>query len=198
MFQNIHVRRIAATALLGVMALGAFAPAADAGGRGKEKRWKNDRGYRSEYRSRGNSARRYADRHYPIRREYRHKSRDRHRHYSRDRVVYRDRGSDLGPALVGFVGGLIVGSAVSNHGHAHAGARYAYYDPYCERSYATLHAGVGHFRGCDHPRVIRQVEVRTKRVVKTYHYENSGWSSCGHDAGYHDDYYDDDYAYYDE
>lgn len=192
MFQSIHVRRIAAATIVGVMALGAFAPVADAGGRGNGngKKWKSkDQGSRSESRSydRG-SSRRYKDR-YVVR--DRHSSRDRYRHrQGRGRVVIRERGSDLGPALVGFVGGLIVGHAVSNHGHA-APPRYAYYDPYCERSYATLHAGAGHFRGCDHPRLVRQVEVRTQRVVKTYEYDNGRW------LDYHDDYAYDG-GYYDE
>jgi len=115
-------RRWAATLMLGLIAATSVVPAAEAGV-GHYRRWKP-----------GPSVG-YVREGYPVRVYERSSS-----------------GSGVAPFLFGLVGGVILGSALSNSAHA------SYYDPYCETSFNSLDACRSHFRGCGHPEVIRVVE----------------------------------------
>ncbi len=90
------------------------------------------------------------------------------------------------PAFAGFVGGLIVGAAVSN---AYAAPppppRYFYYDPYCNVRWTSIDACTPHFRACSHPRTVRVVDVRSGHSVERWTWYHGRWhDSHGYD---HDD-----------
>src|SRR5262245_17982588 len=54
--------------------------------------------------------------------------------------------SGSGAAIAGFVGGLFLGATLANA----APAGYAYWDPYCHRSFASLEIYDSHCRGYHH------------------------------------------------
>ena len=95
--------------------------------------------------------------------------------------VYISHGSCGAPALAGFFGGLVIGSAI-----AHAAAppppaycapppAYIYYDPYCDRSFDSLDAYASCFHGCRHPRVVQVIEVETGRCVGQRYWVHDRW-----------------------
>ncbi len=102
------------------------------------------------------------------------------------RVVHRgpyliERHSDA-EAIVGFIGGLVVGSVLSN-------ARplppaYEYYDPYCHRHFVTVGAYDEHLYGHRHPRSVEVVEVRSGRCVDTLDWRDGHWCSRDDRPGY--------------
>ena len=116
-------------------------------------------------------------------RRYKHDPRFAHFAYApvRERV-YISRSSCGVPAFAGFVGGLVIGSAI-----AHAAAPpppvycapapvYTYYDPYCDRRYDSLDECASHFHhySC-HPRVVQVIEVDSGRCVGERYWIHGRW-----------------------
>jgi hypothetical protein len=103
-----------------------------------------------------------------------------HRHY------YRDRGSSVGPALAGFVGGLALGVILSNT----AERGYYYRDPYCHDRFASLDAYYSHCRRHHHPKVVQVINVNTGRCADTYRYDDGRWVDEDYyeEAAYRGDY----------
>ena len=105
------------------------------------------------------------------------------------RVVHRgptfiERHSDAG-ALVGFIGGLVVGSILSSTPPPPPPPpAYEYYDPYCHRHFVTVEAYDEHLCTHRHPRTIEVIEVHSGRCVDTLDWRDDRW--CGRDdhAGY--------------
>lgn len=90
--------------------------------------------------------------------------------------VYVQRSSSVGPALVGFLGGLVVGSAIHSHPvNASAAVDYNYWDPYCHRSYASRDAYYSHSRYAHHPRLVRVIEVDSGDCVRSEEYCDGRW-----------------------
>jgi hypothetical protein len=87
--------------------------------------------------------------------------------------IYKSEACGL-PAFAGFVGGLIVGAAVST-AHAEPAPVYSYYDPYCDRSWSSLDACAPHFRHSGHPRVVRVIDVRTGHCVDRWTWYRGNW-----------------------
>lgn len=174
--KNHLVRTGVAAFTLAILSLTTVAPAVEAGGRGKGRRWKG------EYSSCE------APRHYS--------------RHARSRVVHR-RSSDAGPLLAGLIGGIAIGAAISNRdgytkeryygrdydydrdcdreysrgykrGYRH-GSRYAYYDTHCDRRFASLDACGSHMRSCDGPKVVQVVNVESGRCVDHARYASGRW-----------------------
>lgn len=115
------------------------------------------------------------------------------------RVIVRERssgGSALGAGLVGLVGGLALGTLLSNsHPQpAYVAAppvddRYAapsrpacvYEDPWTRDRYPSLDAYLYDTRGADHPAVVRVLDARDGDVLQTIAYRNGHWSQCDPD-----------------
>uniref|UniRef100_A0A832MJ95 Uncharacterized protein n=1 Tax=Eiseniibacteriota bacterium TaxID=2212470 RepID=A0A832MJ95_UNCEI len=100
-------------------------------------------------------------------------------------IVVRE--SNAAPVVAGILGGLILGAAI-----AHAGAppadHYYYWDPYCERRFASLEMYRGHFGRHHHPRIVRVIEVDSGRCAYTYRWHDGAWHRW--DDGRWDDGYD--------
>ena len=98
------------------------------------------------------------------------------------RVVHRGpydirRHSDAG-ALVGFLGGLVVGSVLSNaRPPAPLPPAYEYYDPYCHRHFATVGAYDEHLYYHRHPRSVEVIEVHGGRCVDSMDWRDGRWCS---------------------
>ena len=139
----------AAGILLTALALGALAPAADAGqGRGNGHR-----------RYRGNEDR-YVRAGYPVR-----------------RVVVQHHSDNLGPALVGFIGGLVVGSAIHSH-PVYASApppECDYYDSYCDERFSSMSDYDYHLRNHHHPRVVLVVNINSGECVGGRRWHDGRW-----------------------
>jgi hypothetical protein len=104
----------------------------------------------------------------------------RERHVTR--VVHRgpyfiERHSDAG-AIVGFLGGLVVGSILASAPPAPPPA-YDYYDPYCDERFLTIEAYDEHLCGHRHPRSVEVVEVHGGRYVATLDWRDGRW--CNRD-----------------
>ena len=83
-----------------------------------------------------------------------------------------ERHSDAG-AIVGFLGGLVVGSILSNSQFPPPPPpAYEYYDPYCQRTFVTVEAYDEHLDYHRHPRSAEVIEVPTSGPVR----KNSGFS----------------------
>jgi len=108
------------------------------------------------------------------------------------RAVYYSRSSGPGPALAGFIGGLVIGSVIAHAQQAQAcpprydsyydggyDAGYQYYDPYCDRTYVSFDACASQFRYDRHPRVVRVIEIRTGRCVGERTWYGGGWRDRG-------------------
>jgi len=92
--------------------------------------------------------------------------------------VFIERRSAVGPAFVGFLGGLVLGSALSNAQPAPPPPPvYEYYDPYCHERFASLEAYDEHLAYHSHPWVIDVLETRSRQCVDTYVWEDGGWRS---------------------
>lgn len=90
--------------------------------------------------------------------------------------VYIERRSSVAPALVGFLGGLVVGSALHSHPtYASVSVGNDYWDPYCHESFASLDAYYGHVRHVHHPRVVRVIEVRSGDCLRSYEWDDGRW-----------------------
>ena len=139
----------AAGILLTALALGALAPAADAGqGRGNGHR--RYRGYEPRTVRAG----------YPVR-----------------RVVIQRHSDNLGPALIGFIGGMVVGSAIhSRPVYASAAPPECdYYDSYCDERFSSMSAYDNHLRYRHHPRVVLVVNVRSGECVGGRRWHDGRW-----------------------
>ena len=115
--------------------------------------------------------------------------------YPTSRVVYRSH-SDAGPAVAGFIGGLVLGSVLSHAEQAHACAYapppdYFYYDPYCDRSFVSLDA----YASCrwHRPGVVQVIEVRSNRCVGERYWDGQCWRDR---SDRWDDRYRDNGGYY--
>jgi hypothetical protein len=98
-------------------------------------------------------------------------------------VVYVHENSAV-PALAGFLGGLVIGSAIHAqpvvHEHVIMSSQpyapaYAYYDPWCDRSFASLEACASYERYENHPQVIRVVDVYSGEYVSSYRWRAGDW-----------------------
>lgn len=94
------------------------------------------------------------------------------------RPVFIERHSDVGPAIAGFLGGLVLGSVLSDAQPAPPPPPvYEYYDPYCRERFASLDAYEEHLAYHGHPSVIDVLETRSGQCVDTYVWEDGGWRS---------------------
>jgi hypothetical protein len=165
--------------LIATLALGAIAPAAEARSKGS-KRYKGAK-YGARY----------------------HGS---YGGYSPRRVVEVRRSSSVGPAIAGFIGGLVVGSVLTSAAERRAEERrveydppprydsrdyddgydsyrpdYDYVDPYCDQHFSSLSSYPEHAYGHRHPVVVRVIEVRTGRCEHVYRYQRGDWVDAGGD-----------------
>jgi hypothetical protein len=85
-----------------------------------------------------------------------------------------ERRSDAG-AIVGFLGGLVVGSILS--GTPPPPPAYEYYDPYCRRDFIDIGAYDLHLRYHRHPPSIEVIETHSGRCVDTLERRDGRW--CG-------------------
>jgi hypothetical protein len=160
MHLSTNIRRLTAAVLLGSFVLAASAPVAEAGNGGKGRKYKRHHAARV--------------------------------HHTTHRTVVRHvHTHDCGvPTLAGFVGGLIVGAAVSS---AYAAPpppppppQYYYYDPYCDVRYSSIDACTPHFRACHHPRTVRVIDVRSGHSVDRWTWYHGRWHD-NQEYAYHDD-----------
>lgn len=137
----------------------------------------------------------------------RYRSRPRMRYVARDygRPYYVQRSSGAGPAIAGFIGGLVVGSVISRsssqpryhdtngyrdgYGDGYQdncgpqgvsyGAGYAYDDPYCHERFSSLDSYSAHARSdprCHrHPMVAPVIEIRTGETVGYCTWDQGRW-----------------------
>ena len=109
------------------------------------------------------------------------------------RMVHRgpyfiERHSDAG-AIVGFLGGLVVGSILSNAPPPPPPPpppAYEYYDPYCSRSFLTIEAYDHHLDYHRHPRSVEVIEVHSGRCVDTLEWSDGRWYSQDDHPRYED------------
>jgi hypothetical protein len=105
------------------------------------------------------------------------------------RVVHRgpyfvERHSDAG-AIVGFLGGLVVGSILSSTPPMPPPPpAYEYYDPYCHRRFVSVEAYDEHLSYHRHPRSVEVVEVHSGRCVDTLDWRDGDWRSRNERSGY--------------
>ncbi len=97
------------------------------------------------------------------------------------RMVHRgphfERHSDAG-AIVGFLGGLVVGSILSSTSPPPPPPpAYEYYDPYCQRDFVTIEAYDQHLGYHRHPRSVEVIEARGGRCVDTMDWRDGRWCS---------------------
>lgn len=125
-------------------------------------------------------------------------------HFERGGYGYRSYGhSGAGPALVGFLGGLVIGSQLNHHvvyEHEYCPPptrviytappqvscdRYEYYDPYSDRSFRSLDDCYQAMRDDDDdaPMVVEQIDVRSGQCVETWCWSDGGWRR-GHDGNW--------------
>jgi hypothetical protein len=114
------------------------------------------------------------------------------------RVVHRgpyfvERHSEAG-AIAGFLGGLVLGSVLSNARPAVPPPAYEYYDPYCDQSFVTIEAYDEHLYYHRHPRTAEIIEVHSGRCVDTLNWRDGRW--CSRDDRSRDDRGRDDHPQY--
>ena len=176
-FSAFH-KRVVVSALMAVMAMGAIAPAAFAGqGRGNGNKYRRSEVYQSQgqYRSYGG----YRGNSYPT-------------------SSYRSH-SNAVPVIAGIIGGIAIGALLTSASRpAYAEQqqyRYDdqdvyYVDPYEDQTYSSLNIYVGNTESCNHPRLVRVMDRRSDRCLRTIRYSQGGWSDCGQGyGGYSDSYY---------
>ena len=162
-----HARVMMSGFLLAAFAVGALAPAAEA--KHRSQRYKS-----------------HSKRAYVVR----------HVHHSPVHVVRVGHSSDAFPAFAGFLGGLVLGTALSHasdpaYDYAPA-VDYGYYDPYCRVRFASLEIYRTHLYHHRHPAVVRVIEVETGRCVHVCYYHHGAWRDWDDDRGegWEDDYGD--------
>jgi hypothetical protein len=88
-----------------------------------------------------------------------------------------ERHSDAG-AIVGFLGGLVVGSILSSTPPPPPPPpTFEYYDPFCNRSFITVGAYDQHLGYHRHPRSVEVIEVHSGRCVDTMDWRDGRWYS---------------------
>ena len=181
-------KKLVTGGLLAAMALSAIAPAAYAGGgngRGRgHNKWRRSEVRYSQPSYSYYPTRRVAYRSYPV----------------TTRVYHRSSGA--GPVIAGFIGGLAIGAILSSHAQPVYAEPYRYddrdvyyVDPYSDRSYSSLSVYISNTRTCDHPRLVRVIDRRSDRCVRTIRYSDNGWQDCGRGNGGYDDGYFDRYGH---
>src|SRR5262245_49473573 len=68
------------------------------------------------------------------------------------RVTYYQRSSSAGPMLAGLLGGLVIGAAVAHAAPAQVSVSTGYWDPYCDRGFASLDVYYSHCARHHHSR----------------------------------------------
>lgn len=110
---------------------------------------------------------------------------------------YISRGSRGGPDLAVFIGGLIVGNALSHAAPAPQGycqrdvADYYYYDPYYHERFTSLDA-------CSHATVVLVIDGNTGRCVGERYWQDGRWRNRGYSGDYGRRGDDDDRDYGDQ
>ena len=92
---------------------------------------------------------------------------------------YSSRSSCGAPAFAGFIGGLIIGSALAHAAPppaycAPVAANY-YYDPYCHERFSSLDAYGHHLDNCRHPAWVRVIDGNSGRCVGERYWQGGGW-----------------------
>ena len=98
--------------------------------------------------------------------------------YPTRRVIVEHRsGGGAGPVLAGFIGGLVLGSAIQSHPvyAAPPPPSYYYYDPYERVRYSSLDECDRDVRWHHHPRVVQVIEIRSGECVDSYSWQNGRW-----------------------
>ena len=113
------------------------------------------------------------------------------RHY-----YYSSRGSSAGPAIAGFIGGLIIGNVLAQAAPPPAycapardyGYRdpYCYYDPYCRETFVSLEAYGAHLDCTRHPAIVRVIEVDNGRCVGERAWRDGRWRDRYDSRGQYD------------
>lgn len=110
-------------------------------------------------------------------------------------VVIERHSSSVGPALFGFIGGLVLGSVITQASQTYARpvatySRYDYYDPYCDRTFDSFRDYDRHLERYDHPAVLDVMDRNSGQCVARYVERGDRWISVDpRDRG--------DYGYYD-
>jgi len=115
-----------------------------------------------------------------------YKVKHRRRAPARTVIVRHEHHSSDAPAIIGFIGGLVLGTVLSN-AQAEAAPAYDYYDPYCDRHFESLVVYRAHFPAYRHPRVVRVIEVRSGDCRETLRYRDGDWHAWNETGGYWDD-----------
>jgi hypothetical protein len=123
----------------------------------------------------------------------------RHASYGPGRVFVRDH-DGAAPLLAGFIGGLVLGSAIHPHPVVYAAppcppplpvrveSSYEYYDPDGSQYYSSLEECDNQSDRDYHPRVIEVIDRRTDECVGKYEWHDGGWfRDRGDSRGWQDD-----------
>jgi hypothetical protein len=104
-----------------------------------------------------------------------------------------ERHSDAG-AVVGFLGGLVLGTIISNAQSAPppvceraAATDYEFYDPWCRTTFGSLDRYEDHLDRHRHPRTAEVVDVRSGRCVDTVRWSDGRWFAGDEQALIEDD-----------
>lgn len=97
------------------------------------------------------------------------------------RFVY-SRSSCGSPGLAGFIGGLVIGSAIA-HAVTPAPVYCApppvpadyYFDPYCHRRFTSLDDYADHLDRCDHPSSVEIRDGRSGRQIGECYWQGGRW-----------------------
>jgi hypothetical protein len=118
-----------------------------------------------------------------------------------DRVIIHRSSSSTGAAIGGFIGGLIVGTAIARpqpyyETRYEGGPRYSYGDPYCHERFSSLDRYGDHARRHRHPRVAQVIVISTGEYIDDCSWQDGRWvggyQNTGYDrGGYRDDRYQD-------
>lgn len=110
-------------------------------------------------------------------------------HRSQWRVVH-DRHSHAAPVIAGVLGGIILGTAISNARTEPVIVRervvvrehpQRYFDPYCETWYDDLDECRYSMRDHRHPMVVQLIDTRRDQCVETYRWHRGDWDRLGRD-----------------
>jgi hypothetical protein len=94
------------------------------------------------------------------------------------RTVVIERHDGVGPALFGFIGGLVLGSVVTHASQQYdrpVSADYEYYDPWCDRDFASFGAYDRHLDRADHPARLMVMDRRYGSCVARYENVDGRW-----------------------
>ena len=92
------------------------------------------------------------------------------------------RSYDPAPVLAGFIGGVVLGSALSHASDcdSHVScSQVSYYDPWCREGFASLADYQWHLRYHHHPRVVRVVRVYDGAYVRSMCWHGDEWMDRG-------------------